>query len=290
MGIGGAAIATVLGNTAALGYYAYYYRSGKSLVKFSVKFVSPEKHIWAKTFGIGIPAALSQFLMSAALIVLNNFAIGYGENAVAGMGVASKLMYIGTFIFMGFAAGTLPLVGYSFGARNFPRVKDIIKTGMIITGSIGVVLTLVFGFFSSGLIRIFTPLPEVIAEGSTVLTIYMWSFLVLGLQMLATTTIQAFGKAKAYLLLSIARQGLFYIPLLVLLNKRFAFKGLLWAQPISDAITLALALVLLVSIVMKYEQATDHETTKVEFAHAEASHLSGVAATESTESDITVNG
>ena len=132
---------------------------------------------------------------------------------------------------------------------------------MLITTGIGIVLTTLFGIFASGLISIFTPLPEVIAEGATVLTIYMWSFLVLGPQMLASTTIQAFGKAKASLLLSIARQGLFYILLLFLLSSRFLFKGLLWAQPISDALTLSLALVLLVSILKKYQKDNKEETS-----------------------------
>lgn len=257
MGIGGAAVATVLGNAAALGYYIYYYLSGKSLVKFKLKFISGEKKIWGETFGIGIPAALSQFLMSGALIVCNNLAKPYGENAVAGMGVAAKLMYIGTFIFMGFAAGCQPLVGYNYGAKNFSRVRAAIKTGMLMTAGIGAVLTMLFGIFAQGLISIFTPLPEVIAEGATVLTIYMWSFLVLGPQMLASTAIQAFGKAKASLLLSIARQGLFYIPLLFLLSSRFSFRGLLWAQPIADAITLSLALVLLVFISKDNKEETD---------------------------------
>ncbi len=110
------------------------------------------------------------------------------------------------------------------------------------------------------MISIFTPLPEVIAEGATVLTIYMWSLLFLGPQMLASTTIQAFGKAKASLLLSIARQGMFYIPLLLLLNSRFLFKGLLWAQPISDAITLSLALILLIFILKKYQKDNIEKT------------------------------
>ncbi len=256
MGIGGAAVATVLGNTAALCYYMYYYLSNKSLVKFKLKFISGDKKIWGQTFGIGIPAALSQFLMSGAMIVCNNLAKPYGENAVAGMGVAAKLMYIGTFIFMGFAAGCQPLVGYNYGSKNFPRVKGIIREGMLMTAAIGIVLTILFGIFASNLINIFTPLPGVITEGVTVLTIYMWSFLVLGPQMLASTTIQAFGKAKASLILSIARQGLFYIPLLFLLSNRFSFKGLLWAQPISDTITLSLAGILLLLILKKSELVT----------------------------------
>lgn len=246
MGIQGAAIATVLGNVGALGYYAWYYLSGKSLVKFKPRYVSGDKTIWGQTFAIGIPAALSQFLMSGALIICNNLAKPHGANAVAGMGVAAKLMYIGTFIFMGFAAGCQPLVGYNYGAKNFSRVKEIIKSGIFITEGIGIALTILFGIFASALIGIFTPLPEVLAQGTIVLGIYKWSFLVLGPQMLASTTIQAFGKARASLTLSIARQGLFYIPLLFLLNKNFSFKGLLWAQPVADAMTLALGMILLV--------------------------------------------
>jgi len=76
----------------------------------------------------------------------------------------------------------------------------------------------------------------------------MWSFVVLGPQMLTSTTIQTLGNAKASLLLSITRQGLVYIPLLFLLSNHFSFQGLLWAQPISDGITLMLALILLASI------------------------------------------
>ena len=261
LGIKGAAVATVLGNVVALAYYVYYYLSGKSLVRFKLKFVSGERKIWGQIFGIGIPAALSQFLMSGALIVCNNLAKQYGENAVVGMGVAAKLMYIGTFIFMGFAAGCQPLVGYNYGARNFTRVKAIIKNGIFITASIGIALTILFAISASGLISIFTPLPEIISEGTTVLTIYMWSFIVLGPQMLTSTTIQAFGRARASLLLSIARQGLFYIPLLFLLNGRFLFKGLLWAQPISDAITLAFGLVLLVGVLKKHTQSSTEETS-----------------------------
>ncbi len=257
MSIRGAAIATVLGNVGAMGYYIWYYLSGKSLVNFKPGYICGEKKIWGQIFAIGIPAALSQFLMSAALIVCNNLAKPYGENAVAGMGVAAKLMYIGTFIFMGFSAGCQPLIGYNYGARNFPRVKAIIKSGMLITEGIGVALTILFGLFATGLVSVFTPLTEVISAGATVLRIYMWSFLVLGPQMLASTTIQAFGKAKAAMLLSIARQGLFYIPLLFLLNSGFTFKGLLWAQPAADAATLALGLVLLAAILKKCVKVSD---------------------------------
>ncbi len=264
MGIQGAAIATVLGNMAALGYYVYYYLSGKSIVKLKIKYVSGAKDIWGQTFAIGVPAALSQFLMSGAMIVCNNLARSYGDNAIAGMGISSKLMYIGTFIFMGFAAGCQPLIGYSYGARNFSRVRNIIKTGMGMTMGIGAVLTVLFAIFAGGLVGVFAKdLPEVINQGTIVIRICIFSFLVLGPQMLATTSIQAFGKAKESLILSVARQGLFYIPLLFLLNSSFQFKGLIWAQPVSDTITLVLGIVLLSNILKKLMK-TEPDTSTAE--------------------------
>lgn len=192
--------------------------------------------------------------MSVALIICNVLAKGYGDTVLAGMGVAAKIMFIGTFIFMGFAAGCQPLVGFNFGAKNFKRVNAIIKNSMAITLGIGVVLVAVFVLFAEFFVGIFTPISEVITQGGIALRIHAWSFLVIGPQMLASTTIQAFGKAKESLILSIARQGLFFIPLLFLLNSLYAYKGLMWAQPISDLITLVLGIILLIFILKKYEK------------------------------------
>ena len=249
MEITGAAIATVLGNVFSTAFYAYYYLSGKTLIKLKWKYICREKEVWGQTFAIGIPAAMSQLLVSIAMIICNNLAKPYGEIIRGGMGISAKLMYIGTFIFMGFAAGCQPLIGFNYGAGNLPRVKDVLKNGMIMTAGIGTTLTIIFGFFAPSLVSIFSDsMTEVIEAGSTVLRTYMWSFIVLGPQMITSTSIQSFGKAKASLFLSIARQGLFYIPLLFTLNRHFGFQGLLWAQPLSDTITLTLGITLLTRI------------------------------------------
>jgi putative MATE family efflux protein len=139
MGILGAGIATVLGNAASVGYYMWYYLSGKSILQIKPKFISTDKTIWKEIFLIGIPASISQLFTSVAMIVLNNQAKVYGDSVLAGMGISSKLMFIGTFIFMGFAAGCQPLVGFNYGAKNFKRVREILKTGMVMTFGIGFV-------------------------------------------------------------------------------------------------------------------------------------------------------
>ncbi len=262
MGILGAGIATVLGNAASMVYYMWFYLSGKSVLQVKPKFISTDKTIWKEIFLIGIPAFMSQLLTSVAMIVLNNQAKVYGDSVLAGMGVSSKLMTIGTFIFMGFAAGCQPLVGFNYGAKNYKRVRETFKTGMLMTFGIGVVLSVIFWFGASGLVSVFTPLPEVIKQGTIALRINLFSFLILGPQMLASTGIQAFGKAKESLILSVARQGIIYIPLLFVMKSLLGFNGLIWAQPIADAITLGLGLIFLAVILKKITTEKD-ESDKI---------------------------
>lgn len=253
MEIKGAAIATVLGNALGLAYYVIFYLRGKSMVKFRLKNIIPEKDTLKQIFSIGVPSSVSQVLMGAAVMTCNNLALSYGDNTVAGIGVASKIMTVGTYIFMGFSAGCQPLIGYSFGAKNYARVKDIIKTGMLITSVIGVVLTLLFGVFSKQLISFFTPLPEVISQGSFILRGLIWSLPVYGAFMVGSITVQAMGKGSASLLISISRQGLFYIPILLIINTSFGINGLIISQPIADFMALILVVVVL-SVIIKRSQ------------------------------------
>lgn len=255
MGMRGAAIATVIGNGVGVAYYIFYYATGKSMVKISIKNISADKKIWGQIWGIGTPASVSQLLMSVAFIILNNLAAAYGDVVVAGMGVANKIMTIGTFVFMGFAGGCQPLVGYNYGAKNYKRVNEIIKKAMFITAGVGVALFALFSIFATELISFFAnDMGEVIEQGTVILRALSWSLIVLGPQMLANTTVQSLGKAKASLFLSVARQGLFFIPLLFLLNRLFNFGGLIYAQPVSDAVTLVLALVILRTILINAEK------------------------------------
>ena len=153
-------------------------------------------------------------------------------------------MTIGTFVFMGFAAGCQPLVGFNYGAKNHSRVKEIIQKGIIITSIIGVCLATLFGVFASGLISVFTPDQEVVEIGTTILRVLIFSLPFIGGQMVTTTSVQAMGKGIAALILSIARQGILYVPLLIILNKLAGFEGFIYAQPITDAIMLVFAFII----------------------------------------------
>lgn len=251
LGIVGAALATVTGNFLGLAYYVWSFAKGKTLLRIQPKRFGFDRVIYAEIFKIGLPASLNQMLMSFATIIANNIAIGYGELTVAGMGVAMKIMTIGTFVFMGFAAGCQPLVGFSYGAKNHARVKEVIQKGIIITSIIGIGLAIVFGVFARGMIGVFTPDEEVIGIGTTILRALVFSLPFIGGQMVTTTSVQAMGKGIEALILSVTRQGILYVPLLILLNKLGGFEGFIYAQPITDVITLMLAMVIVFRVLSR---------------------------------------
>ncbi|MGL4344772.1 MAG: MATE family efflux transporter [Cellulosilyticaceae bacterium] len=249
LGIVGAALATVVGNFLGLVYYIVSFAKGKTLLRIKPKLFGFDKVIYSEIFKIGVPASLNQMLMSFATIIANNIAISYGELVVAGMGVAMKVMTIGTFVFMGFAAGCQPLVGFSYGAKNHARVKEIIQKGIMITSIIGVGLAVLFSVFASGIIGIFTPDEDTVAIGTMILRALVFSLPFVGGQMVTTTSVQAMGKAVAALILSVARQGILYAPLLIVLNKLAGFNGFIYAQPITDVIMIVFAMLIVFKVV-----------------------------------------
>lgn len=251
MEITGAAIATIIGQTSTLLYFMYAFLKGKTTLKINLKKFKYDKNIFKEIFTIGVPASLNQMLMGVATVIVNNIAVGYGTLTVAGMGVAMKIMTIGTFVFMGFSAGCQPLVGYNYGCNNIPRVKEIIKKGIIITSIIGLSLALIFGVFANSLIGLFTSEPEVINKGAIILRALIISLPFVGGQMISTTSAQSMGKVVVAFILSISRQGLLYMPLLIILNKVFGFSGFIYAQPITDMIMLTFSSVLLFKVMPK---------------------------------------
>ena len=238
LGVRGAAMATVLGNLVSLIFYLMRYAQHKTLLQIKPKLFSFDRTIFREIFSIGIPASLSQLLMGIAMIVLNNIAAGYSDIVVAGYGVSTRIISIGTFIFMGFAAGCQPLIGYNYGAKNYPRVRAIIMQGVIITSLIGIALSLLLGVFARSITGVFSSTPAVVDTATIILRALILSLPFVGGQMLGTVTVQALGKALPALFLSISRQGLFFLPLLLILNALFGFKGFIYAQPVTDALML----------------------------------------------------
>jgi len=266
MGAAGAALATVVANGIGLVYYLSIYLKKKSMVHIGFKYFSFDKKIYSEILKIGIPASLNQLLLSMANVFTNNFAAMYGEITVAAMGIAGRIITIPIYLILGVAIGCQPLIGYSYGAHLYSRLKEILKKAMIISSIMSLAFMALFMIFPEKFITIFIKDAAVVQTGGTILRAMSLSLLVLGVQIVIMNAIQAMGKAIPSLVISISRQGIMFIPLLFILNKLFTFNGFIYAQPIADLLTVILAIGLMIKIMknMKLKQNLELETCKQE--------------------------
>ena len=245
MQIRGAALATVIGNASGMAASLLFYMSGKTLLRPSKKYIAPKAAILGEIYRVGTPASLETLLSSAAFVVNNNLAVNYGELTVAAMGIAQKLLSLGNYIYQGFAAGTQPLMGYNYGAKNYPRMKAILRSGVMIVTGTEIVLMAVYCVLAPMLIGLFTDSAEVTVIGAKALRNVMFILPFVGTVSMCRMSFQAIGKPLFAFVITLIRQLILYIPLLLLLNKLFGFDGMLKAQPVTEAVMMAVSLLLL---------------------------------------------
>ena len=251
MEIRGAAVATVLGNALGMAVSIWYYAAGKTLLRPAMRYIRPTGEILKEVFWVGVPAGLETLLTSIAFVVNNNLAVAYGELTVAAMGIAQKIMTLGGYIYQGFAAGSQPIMGYNYGAKNYHRMLQVLRAGILVVSGIELVVMLIFGVFAPYLINIFSNTPEVIATGSKVLRAFMCVLPFVGAVSMSRMSFQAMGKPQYAFGITLVRQLLLYIPLLLLLNHAFGFNGMIWAQPITEVIMMAASVSLLVRVIRR---------------------------------------
>ena len=251
--IRGAAIATILGNAAGMCVSLWFYLGGKTLLSPSFKYVRPTAEILKEIFWVGVPATLETLLTSAAYIVNNNLAVGYGELTVAAMGIAQKILSLGNYVYQGFAAGTQPIMGYNYGAKNYRRMIDVLKAGVMVCSGTELCIMAVYGVFAPQLIGIFTDSAEVIATGSRVLRTIMCILPFVGAVSMSRMSFQAMGKPQFAFAITLVRQLFLYVPLLLILNRVFGFGGIIWAQPVTEFIMMTVSLTLLYRVIKGQE-------------------------------------
>lgn len=250
----GAAIATVLGNGIGMAVSLYIYLSGRSLLRPSVRYILPTKEILKEIYWVGVPASLETLLTTLAFVVNNNLAVAYGELTVAAMGVAQKILSLGNYIYQGFASGTQPIMAYNYGAGNFRRMMDVLKAGLLVVTGTELVVMAVFGIFAPQLIGIFTDSQEVVLTGAKVLRTLMFILPFVGAVSMSRMSFQGMGKPQYAFGITLMRQLILYIPLLLLLNRIFGFNGMIWAQPLTEFIMMAVSVFLLVIVIKKEEE------------------------------------
>lgn len=237
-GVAGAAIATAISQMVSTVVYLCYILRKKSVFDFRIKECCFSKEIMSEILKIGIPTLLFQVLTSLSIGMMNNAAKEYGGSALAAMGPLTKIMSMGSLIVFGFLKGFQPIAGFSYGAKKFDRLHEAIKTSILWSTIFCVVFGLVVAIFPSQIMALFTKGDmEMIRVGSIALRANGLSFILFGFYTVYSFLFLVMGKAAKGCILGACRQGICFVPVILLLPTICGLSGVLYAQPIADVLS-----------------------------------------------------
>lgn len=235
MGIKGAAIATIISQFASFIFVLAYLYSGKSALKVKLHHLKPDINILKEIFAIGLSAFANQMAGSVVGIVLNNSLKIYGTNLdIAILGTVNKIIMFLYMPLFGIVHGMQPIVGFNYGAKKMDRVKETIKLSLIGTTFMAVCGFLFSQIFATLIMSAFSKDTQFIQNGASIMKIVVFMVPVIGVQVVGATLFQCIGKAIPSLILSLLRQVLLLIPLVIILPKYIGIAGIWKSFPIAD--------------------------------------------------------
>ena len=238
MGVAGAAIATAISQFVSTLVYLTYAIRKKSAFSFSFKDFKPTKQIYTEVLKIGVPTLTFQLLTSLSIALINRAANGYGDAVIAGMGAVTRVTSMGTLVVFGFLKGFQPIAGFSYGAKKFDRLREAIKTSILWSTIFCVVVGLLMALFSTQVISQFANgNVDMIAVGEKSLMANGFSFFLFGFYTVYSSLFLALGKGTAGFILGACRQGICFVPVILILPVIWGMNGILYAQPIADVIS-----------------------------------------------------
>ena len=247
MGVEGASLATTISQCVIFLILAWFYLSGRSIIKLVPRrFRLSGSFLWSVT-AIGIPTAVIQICLAVATSLTNIAAkpLPDSDLIIAAYGVVQRLILIGCYVVIGFMQGYQPVASYAFGAKNEERfhssVRFALKGALLLT----VLVEAVYVLLAEPLILLFNQNPQVVEFGKWLLISQVALYPAFGLCYMMTITFQTIGGSKMGLFLSLIRQGLFYVPFILLLPRLLGVTGIYFSQPASDILTVLVCLFLI---------------------------------------------
>lgn len=245
-GIAGAAWATVLAQITAMILELKHFSNSNHQIHFKKALIRFNRSIIKGILAIGM-APFLMYACSSLIIILINRSLGAhgGDLYIGAYTTLNRIVMLFIMVVMGLNQGMQPIVGYNYGARKFDRVRKTLKYVIVI--AVGVTTTgfLIGQFFPYYIIRLFTPDTELIAITEHAIRIVLIMFPVVGFQMVASNFFQSIGKPGKAIFLSLTRQMLFLVPLLLILPRYYGSDGVWMSLPIADAAAIILAAILL---------------------------------------------
>ena len=255
LGIQGAAYATILSQVLALVWQMRIFSNKNELLHLRRGIYRLKKSIVENILAIGLSPFSMNVCACIVVIFINKGLLQYsGDLAVGAYGIANKVCFIFVMVNMGLNQGMQPIAGYNYGAMKFDRLMQVLKLAVIAGTCITTCGFLVAEFIPGPCARLFTTDPELIRLSVNGMRIMMAAFVLVGSQMVITNFFQSIGMAKISMFLSLSRQIIFLLPMLLLLPLFLGVDGIWWAMPISDTIAEIVAVVMMMTYMRKFKE------------------------------------
>lgn len=266
MGIAGAGLSTALSQTISFFILLSMFLRGKTQSRLSIHRVALNRGRLWNIMGTGFPSLLRQGLNSIATVILNNSSAAYGDEAVAAMSIVSRIVFFVFSIALGIGQGFQPVSGFNYGAGKYQRVRKGYQITIILAEASMVVADAIVLLWSKDLIAVFRNDPAVIGIGTRALQLQCIAMLFLPFCMVTEMLLQSTGKKLAASVLSALRGGLFFIPVLLVMERLRGLKGIEEAQPLAYVLGVIPALVIVVwffrNLPKEERLKNDSKTTK----------------------------
>jgi len=255
LGIRGAALATVISQLVALVIQFRILSNPREPLRLKRGIYKPDHDITRNIIGIGISPFAMNVCACIVVIFINNHLVKYGGDlAVGAFGIANRISFIFVMINMGLNQGMQPIAGYNYGAQRYDRLLRVLKLSIITATIIMTVGFAIAMLIPEACARLFTRDETLIELSAHAIRMLMMVFPIVGYQMVVTNFFQSIGKVKISIFLSLSRQLLFLLPLLLILPHIFGLEGVWAAMPASDAVASIVAAWLMIAYMRKFRQ------------------------------------
>lgn len=263
MGIKGAAYATIISQAITAILTLNYYLSGKSNLKFTKSSLKLEKRLVMAVFAIGISPFAMQLAASMVQVISNNALKIYGGDlAIGAMTTISAISMIFLMPIFGLNQGSQPIIGFNYGAKKYNRAKKTYLASLIAATVILLIGTIIVQLFPKIIIGLFNRDKELMSITVSGIRIYLLMMPIVGISITGTNYIQSIGKAKIAMFLSLLRQVILLIPIIMILPKFIGLNGVWLAQPISDFISTLITGTILFIELKSYNKISKEEHNK----------------------------
>jgi len=234
-GMAGAAWATSISYIICFAFILWFFLSKNSELKIDFSHFGLRTSLVSEISSLGFVTLARQAVVSVTYLVMNNILLNLGgETAVTSYGIVSRMLMFAMFPVLGLTQGFLPIAGYNYGAQNYARVRETINTAIKYAMILATLVFILLMIFPEEITRMFTSDMEIIKKTPSDMRWVFAATPIIAIQLIGAAYFQAIGKARPALLLTLTRQGFFFIPLILILPKFYGELGVWMSFPISD--------------------------------------------------------